>query len=446
MVHSFSFGGINIALDVASNSVHILDDCSYAVLIDQVVVGKYSADEISSATAELDKLIADGRLHSADIPALPKFRATPVVKALCLHVAHDCNLRCSYCFAGTGDFGHDRSLMTWEVAKAAVDFLVSASGMRQHCEIDFFGGEPLMNLTVVKQTIAYVRNLERQTGKIVKLTLTTNAVALTADVADYLQRENISLVLSIDGRKAVHDAVRPDCADNGSYDRVVQGINNAVGLRNGKNYYVRGTFTAKNTDFFYDVLHLAELGFSELSLEPVVTDISELQLRTEHLPEIFLQYELLAQKLYEFWYNGNPINFFHYNIDLDNGPCIAKRLSGCGAGSDYLAVDPAGKLFPCHQFVGKSEFCLGNVFDGVIDHSIGERLTAANVFSKPECGDCWAKYFCSGGCHANNYNHNSDLLKPYQLGCQMQKKRLEMALWLKAKQYLNGKLGKEEKL
>jgi len=439
MVHSFSFDGLNIALDVASNSVHVLDDCSYAVLRGELPDGKYAAAEISSAKAELEKLTTDGRLHSADIMALPKFQSNRQVKALCLHVAHDCNLRCSYCFAGTGDFGHDRSLMTWEVAKAAVDFLVAASGPRRHCEIDFFGGEPLMNLPVVKQTIDYVRAIERQTGKIFKLTLTTNAVALTAAVADYLQRENISLVLSIDGRKAVHDTVRSDCAGNGSYDRVVQGITNAVTLRQGKNYYVRGTFTAKNTDFFADVVHLAELGFSELSLEPVVTPIPELQLRTEHLPEIFLQYELLAQRLYEYWQAGNPINFFHYNIDLDNGPCIAKRLSGCGAGSDYLAVDPDGQLFPCHQFVGQPEFCVGNVIDGVTDGTIGEQLSAANVYSKPQCGDCWAKYFCSGGCHANNYNHNRDFYEPYQLGCQMQKKRLELALWLKAKQFLNVK-------
>ncbi|MEI6286918.1 MAG: thioether cross-link-forming SCIFF peptide maturase [Bacillota bacterium] len=441
MVHSFSFDGINVALDVASNSVHVLDDCSYALLNGQATKDRFSETDISSATAELERLTAAGRLHSQDVLKLPKFNGRRQVKALCLHVAHDCNLRCRYCFAGTGDFGHDRSLMTWEVAKAAVDFLVGASGSRQHCEIDFFGGEPLMNLPVVKQTIDYVRDIERKTGKIFKLTLTTNAVALNDDVIKYLNSENVSLVLSIDGRKPIHDQLRPDCAGNGSYEQVLRGIKRAVESRSGKNYYVRGTFTAKNTDFFEDVIHLAEQGFAEISLEPVVTSIAELQLQSEHLPEIFLQYELLAKKLFEYWHEDNAINFFHYNIDLNNGPCIVKRISGCGAGSDYLAVDPTGKLFPCHQFVGKTEFCVGNVLDGITDHSIVEQLSAASVFSKPECGDCWAKYFCSGGCHANNYNHNSDFNKPYQLGCQMQKKRLEMALWLKAKQYLNSKIG-----
>ncbi|MFA6075069.1 MAG: thioether cross-link-forming SCIFF peptide maturase [Negativicutes bacterium] len=439
MVHSFSFEGINIALDVSSNSVHVLDDCSYAQLNGKLPDGKYTAEEISSAIAELQELTISGRLHSDDLTGKPKFHGDNRVKALCLHVAHDCNLRCRYCFAGTGDFGHDRALMSAQVAKSAVDFLVRSSGSRQHCEIDFFGGEPLMNLPVVKQTVDYVREIERNTNKMFKLTLTTNAVALTDEVVAYLNAENISLVLSIDGRKAVHDQLRPDCAGNGSYEQVLQGIKRAVASRNGKNYYVRGTFTAKNTDFFKDVVHLAEMGFSELSLEPVVTPISDLQLQPEHLPEIFRQYELLAKKLFEYWQADNAVNFFHYNIDLDNGPCIAKRLSGCGAGGDYLAVDPEGKLFPCHQFVGKAEFCVGNVTDGIIDGSVGEQLSAANVFSKPECVKCWAKNFCSGGCHANNYNHNNDLYKPYELGCQMQKKRLEMALWVKAKQFLNAK-------
>lgn len=442
MVHSFSFEGLNIALDVASNSVHILDDCSFALLNGNVADGSFTDSALESAAAELRGLAEAGRLDSADLATPPKLAAGGGVKALCLHVAHDCNLRCRYCFAGTGDFGHGRSLMTARVALAAVDFLVAASGIRRHCEIDFFGGEPLMNMAVVKQTVDYVRQVELRTGKIFKLTLTTNAVAMSEEIIAYLNTENISLVLSIDGRPHVHDRMRPDCAGQNSYTRVLDGIKRAVVSRNGQNYYVRGTFTAENLDFTADVVHLAELGFSELSLEPVVTPVAGLQLLPEHLPMIESQYELLAKKCYEYWKNDKAINFFHYNIDLDGGPCIAKRLSGCGAGNDYLAVAPDGELFACHQFVGKPEFCVGDVFGGVTNNAVGEQLAVANVYGKPECMQCWAKYFCSGGCHANNYFQNNDLHKPYVLGCQMQKKRLEMALWLKAKQFLAGHIEK----
>ena len=436
MVHSFTFDGLNIVLDVASNSVHVLDDCSFSLLSGEVPEKTFTEDELEAATAELMELTAAGRLNSPDMDSLPQITGGRRIKALCLHVAHDCNLRCRYCFAGTGDFGHGRMLMTREVAIAAVDLLASASGTRKHCEIDFFGGEPLMNMAVVKHTVEHVRRIEQQTGKVFKMTLTTNAVALTDEVVAYLNAENISLVLSIDGRKVVHDNMRPDCAGNGSYDRVLSGIQRAVRSREGKNYVVRGTFTANNLDFAADAVHLAELGFSELSMEPVVTPIAELRLRASFLPRIFSQYEQLARKCHEYWLAGNPINFFHYNIDLENGPCIIKRLSGCGAGADYLAVDPDGLLFPCHQFVGKPEFCVGDVFTGVTDTAVSERLTSANVYSKQECNQCWAKYFCSGGCHANNYFENGDIIKPYEIGCKMQKKRLEMALWLKAKQFL----------
>ncbi|MDU2063581.1 MAG: thioether cross-link-forming SCIFF peptide maturase [Sporomusaceae bacterium] len=442
-IHKFTLDGLYIVLDINSGIVHVVDQLVYDILDDfdganeAVVLEKwahtYDAAELTEVMAELKELEAAEQLFSPDLTVPLTFSEEPIVKSLCLHIAHDCNLRCGYCFAGTGDFGHNRTMMTSEVGKRAVEFIIEHSGTRKHCEIDFFGGEPLMNLDVVKEIVAYVRKREQEAGKIFKLTLTTNAVLLNDAVIEYLNENNISLVLSMDGREEVHDAMRPYPGGKGSFAQVQPNISKAIFSRNNQNYYLRGTYTAKNLDFASDVLAMADMGFKELSVEPVVEKSADYRLTEEHLPAIAAEYEKLAKAYLERKFAGNGFEFFHFNVDLDHGPCVAKRLSGCGAGHEYYAVTPDGDLYPCHQFVGRDEYKLGTVFTGVQNQELPLKFRQAHVLNKPACANCWARFYCSGGCHANADLFHHDITKPYELGCELQKKRLECALYIQAK-------------
>ncbi|MDD4601759.1 MAG: thioether cross-link-forming SCIFF peptide maturase, partial [Negativicutes bacterium] len=374
-IHKFYQNGMYIMLDINSGAVHVIDKIVYDIMdiftgdndqeVMQALAGQYDEAELEEVVAELHLLMKKGELFAPDINVPPTFRDKPLVKSLCLHVAHDCNLRCKYCFAGTGDFGHDRGLMPQEVGKRAVDFIIENSGARRHCELDFFGGEPLMNMETVKAVVAYVRQREAETGKIFKLTLTTNGVLLNDTNIKYLNDNNIALVLSMDGRPAVHDNMRPQVDGRGSFDRILANVRKTVDSRNGENYFLRGTFTAYNLDFAADVLAMADLGFNLLSVEPVVAKDCDYALTEEHLPKLYQQYEELAVEYLNRKLTGNGFEFFHFNVDINNGPCVAKRLSGFGAGHEYFAVTPDGELYPCHQFVGREEYLLGNVFDGV---------------------------------------------------------------------------------
>ena len=438
MIHKFVVNGEYILLDVNSGAVHVLDKVAYAVMDvfdginDELVMDSFSTqygeNEVRETLAELHELIDAGTLFSPENPVPQVFAEQPIVKSLCLHIAHDCNLRCGYCFAGTGAFGHGRSLMSAEVACRAVDFLLEHGGSRKHAELDFFGGEPLLNMNTVRNAVAHVRRREKETGKIFKLTLTTNAVLLDEAVIQFLNEENIALVLSIDGRQAVHDNMRPFADGAGSYDSVVTNMHKVVDSRDGQNYYARGTYTAYNTDFAADVLALADEGFKQLSVEPVVGKDEPYELTEKHLPELYRQYELLAAEYLKRRENGNGFDFFHFNLDLQHGPCLVKRLSGCGAGHEYFAVTPEGDLYPCHQFVGRDEFKVGNVFAGIEKKNLCDIFRQAHVLTKQDCRDCWARFYCSGGCHANAHAYNSDIHRPYKLGCELQKKRLECAI------------------
>ena len=437
-IHRFTQNGMHIVLDVNSGAVHVVDKLTYDILEvfngtnDAAVIeafdGEHGTEVIREILAELHELIAAEQLFSPPLSVPPVLDSAPLVKSLCLHVAHDCNLRCTYCFAGTGDFGHDRGLMPKEVAERAVDFIIENSGPRRHCEVDFFGGEPLLNMETVRHTVAYVRRREAETGKVFKLTLTTNALLLDQDIIDYLNAENISLVLSMDGREEVHDNMRPCANGSGSWAEVVDKSRQVVEARQGENYYLRGTFTAHNLDFAADVLAMADLGFKQLSVEPVIGKDTDYALTEEHLPMLFAEYEKLAKIYLERRLNGNPFEFFHFNLNLDNGPCVAKRLMGCGAGHEYFAVTPEGDLYPCHQFVGRDAYRLGNVFTGAEKAELRQEFRRAHALNKSECRECWARFYCSGGCHANAQLFNDTINKPYEMGCELQKKRLECAL------------------
>ncbi|MGI6091891.1 MAG: thioether cross-link-forming SCIFF peptide maturase [Veillonellaceae bacterium] len=442
-IHKFYLNDMYIMLDINSGAVHVIDKIVYDIMDvftgnnDQKVLaaldGKYEQVELKEVMAELRGLMAEGQLFAPDINVPPTFSDKPLVKSLCLHIAHDCNLRCKYCFAGTGDFGHDRGFMSQEVGKRAVDFIIENSGARRHCEIDFFGGEPLMNMDTVKAVVEYVRQRESETGKVFKLTLTTNGVLLNDANIKYLNDNNISLVLSMDGRPEVHDNMRPHVDGRGSFDRVLKNVRKTVDSRNGENYYLRGTFTANNLDFAADVLAMADLGFNLLSVEPVVAKDCDYALEEEHLPKLYQQYEELAVEYLNRKLASNGFEFFHFNMDINNGPCVAKRLSGCGAGHEYFAVTPDGELYPCHQFVGREKYRLGTVFEGVKETKMPEKFRQAHVLNKPECAKCWARFYCSGGCHANADLFSGDIYKPYEIGCKLQKKRLECALMIQAK-------------
>lgn len=432
-----------LLLDVNSGAVHVIDRLIYDLLdvydgtngpaAVAALAGRYEKNDLVEAVEELAALQARGQLFAPDIDVPPVLAEKPLVKSLCLHVAHDCNLRCRYCFAGTGDFGHDRGLMTKEVGERAVEFIIENSGKRKHCEMDFFGGEPLMNMPVVRHVVAYVRRREQETGKVFKLTLTTNGVLLNAENRRFLDENNISLVLSLDGRKAVHDHMRPTAAGTGSYDRVLANFRETVKARGGENYFLRGTFTAQNLDFTADVLDMADQGFNLLSVEPVVAKDCDYAIEEAHLPQIFAEYEKLAAAYLERRAQGNGFFFFHFNMDINHGPCVAKRLSGCGAGHEYFAVAPNGDLYPCHQFVGRDAYLLGNLFDGVVKKDLPQHFRNAHVLNKEKCRGCWARFYCSGGCHANADLFSGTIYEPYEIGCQLQKKRLECALMIQAK-------------
>ncbi|MEZ0537654.1 thioether cross-link-forming SCIFF peptide maturase [Caldicellulosiruptoraceae bacterium PP1] len=446
MIHLFKKFGLNIVLDVASGSILTVDDLAYEVLdyyntnntfegIYQKLT-LYSKSDIDETIKEIEELIEQEVLFYKDqyqeYDLIEK--RNPVVKALCLHVSHDCDLRCRYCFASTGSFKGNRKLMNLEVGKKAIDFLLENSGNRRNLEVDFFGGEPLLNLDVVKGIIEYAREVEAKYNKKISFTLTTNATMLSEEVMEFLNENMENIVLSHDGRKNVNDYMRIDIDGKGTYENITNNILKFINKRKGKTYYVRGTFTANNLDFSEDVLHLADLGIKEISVEPVVLpDNSPYAIKEEHLEKLKSEYDRLAERYLERNLSGNGFNFFHFNIDLTGGPCVSKRLAGCGAGFEYMAVDPDGNLFPCHQFVDKAEFKIGTVFSGIENHQTVEKFKKNTVFTKDECSNCWAKYYCSGGCAAANYNMNGNVKKSYSVACELEKKRLECAIALKLK-------------
>ena len=451
MVHQYQNNGYQIALDVDSGSVHLVDDLVSAIiselgrdlsLSDEEMVGKLSArfekEEILEALSEVRSLISARQLFSVDIykNAVLDFKARKtVVKALCLHIAHDCNLACRYCFAGEGEYHGRRALMSFEVGKKALDFLVRNSGNRKNLEVDFFGGEPLLNFQVVKDLVQYGRALEKGHDKHFRFTITTNGVLLNDEIMDFCNREMDNVVLSLDGRKEVHDRMRPFPNGSGSYDLIVPKFQKFASERKalGLQYYLRGTFTHYNLDFAKDVLSFADLGFDQLSMEPVVAPKeADYAIREEDLPEIFEQYDLLAREMIRREKEGRGFTFFHFMIDLTGGPCVYKRLSGCGSGSEYLAVTPWGDLYPCHQFVGNEAFLLGDVEEGIRRTDLVDSFKACNVYARKECRECFARYFCSGGCAANSYNFHQRLTDVYEIGCELERKRVECAIMLKA--------------
>ncbi len=430
MIHAFKMGDVYAVLDVNSGSVHAVDEIVYDILTEQAK-GKFTDEEIWEACTEIEELKQEGLLDSP--AALEDYRPEfnkPVIKAMCLHVAHDCNLRCKYCFANTGDYEGSRELMPLETAKQALLFLVRNSGNRRNLEVDFFGGEPLLNFSVVRGAVDYGRELEKEYNKNIRFTMTTNAYHVTDEMADFINTEMKNLVISLDGRREVHDAMRPNAGGEGSYDKVLKNAGKLIGGRNGQEYYIRGTYTNRNTDFSNDVMAIADAGFDQISVEPVV-DAGALSIGEGDLPRIFGEYEKLAGLYLERKKAGNPFHFFHFMIDLESGPCLNKRLRGCGAGSEYLAVTPNGDMYPCHQFAGVSEFYMGNVFENAKNGEIGRKFAECHVFSKEKCAGCWAKYYCSGGCFADAYFTNKDIAKPNGLSCEIEKKRVETAIALK---------------
>ena len=451
MVHCYKLGGLNIVLDIYSGSIHVVDDATYDIIqmyedtpreeIKKIILEKYenddevNANEIDDCFSQLEELKACGKLFTPDnfenLAGKLKERSAGVVKALCLHVAHVCNLNCSYCFASQGKYHGERALMSYEVGKQALDFLVANSKGRRNLEVDFFGGEPLMNFDVVKRLVAYARSIEKEAGKNFRFTLTTNGMLIDDDVIEFANKECTNVVLSLDGRKEIHDKYRVDYAGRGSWEKIVPKFQKLVEAREGKAYYMRGTFTHENPDFLKDIETMLDLGFTELSMEPVVGPEDEpTTLTKEDMPIVMEQYEKLALLMLKRHREGRPFTFYHYMIDLKGGPCVYKRLSGCGSGTEYMAVTPWGDLYPCHQFVGKDDFLLGNVFDGVTNKSCVDDFASCNVYTREECRDCWAKLYCSGGCAANAYNATGSVKGVYKYGCELFKKRMECAIML----------------
>lgn len=447
MIHQYKNNGYAIVLDVNSGSVHVVDEIVYDViaLLDQgadeaevleKLQASYPEEELKTALNEIHTLTEQGMLFTEDIyeNAIEHFKERPtVVKALCLHIAHDCNLACRYCFAEEGEYHGRRALMSFEVGKKALDFLIANSGSRKNLEVDFFGGEPLMNWQVVKDLVAYGREQEKIHNKNFRFTLTTNGVLVDDEVMEFCNREMGNVVMSIDGRKEVHDYMRPFRKGAGSYDLIVPKFQKWAESRNQDKYYARGTFTHHNLDFSKDVLHLADLGFKQISVEPVVAPAdADYALQPEDLPKIFEEYDNLAKEMVKRKKEGNGFNFFHFMIDLTGGPCVYKRLSGCGSGTEYLAVTPWGDLYPCHQFVGEENFLLGNVDEGITRPEICKEFKGCNVYAKEECKKCFARFYCSGGCAANSYNFKGNINDVYEIGCELQRKRVECALMIKA--------------
>ena len=447
MIHQYKSNGYNIVLDVESGAVHVVDDITYDVIslyeensADEIISklkSSYNEDEIRGCISEVKELVEDGQLFTEDIyePFVEKFKEKrqTVVKALCLHIAHDCNLACKYCFAEEGEYHGRRALMSFEVGKKALDFLVANSGNRVNLEVDFFGGEPLMNWDVVKQLVAYGRSLEKPNNKKFRFTLTTNGVLLNDEVMEFVNKEMSNVVLSLDGRKEVNDRMRPFRTGKGSYDLIVPKFQKLAESRNQTNYYIRGTFTRNNLDFSEDVKHFADLGFKQMSIEPVVgPEEDPYSIREQDLPQIMEEYDKLALEYIDRYKKGNGFNFFHFMIDLTQGPCVYKRLSGCGSGTEYLAVTPWGDFYPCHQFVGNEDFLMGNVDEGITKPEIVKEFGNCNVYSKEKCKNCFAKFYCSGGCAANSYNFHGTINDAYDIGCEMQRKRVECSIMIKA--------------
>ena len=456
MIHQYKLGGYNIVLDVCSGGVHIVDDIAYDIIemyegknrddVIEAAYCKYAADasreEIAECYDQITELKDDGVLFAPDtfepMAGELKAKTAGVVKALCMHVAHTCNLNCAYCFASQGNFGGERDVMSFETGKRALDFLIENSGTRTNLEVDFFGGEPLMNWDVVKQLVAYARSIEKEKGKNFRFTLTTNGVLVDDEVIEFANREMSNVVLSLDGRKEIHDRYRVDYAGVGSWEKIVPKFQKFVKERGGKNYYMRGTFTHANPDFLKDIEKMLELGFTELSMEPVVcAPGDESELTAEDMPIIFDQYEKLAELMLERKKEGKPFTFYHYMIDLSGGPCIYKRISGCGSGTEYMAVTPWGDLYPCHQFVGDEKFKLGDIWNGVTNTSIQDEFASCNVYERKDCRDCWARLYCSGGCAANAYHSTGSVKGIYKYGCELFKKRMECAIMLAAAEQLD---------
>ncbi len=452
MVHQYKLNGYNIVMDTASGSVHLVDEVAYDIIamyenhtkeeIVSEILKKYSSNpdittgEIEECLDDISELIKQNKLFSEDKYEKLAYEFknnSHVIKALCLHVAHTCNLNCSYCFASQGKYKGDRALMSFETGKRAFDFLIKNSGTRRNLEVDFFGGEPLMNWDVVVKLVEYARSVEKEHNKNFRFTLTTNGVLLDDEKIDFLNKHMSNVVLSLDGRQEIHDHFRKDYSGNGSYEVIVPKFKRLVEKRGGKNYYMRGTFTHNNVDFTNDIFHMADLGFKELSMEPVVCPPGDpYALTEEDLPKLFEQYEILAKEMLKRKKEGRGFTFYHYMLDLKNGPCIYKRITGCGSGTEYMAVTPWGELFPCHQFVGDEKYSLGNIWDGVKNTAVQDEFRKCNAYARPECKDCWARLYCSGGCAANAYHATGNISGTYKYGCELFKKRIECAVMMQA--------------
>ena len=458
MIHQYKLGGYNIVLDVCSGSVHVVDEVAYDMIslfegsdreaVISAMAEKYAGREgitrrdLEECYDQVAALRDAGQLFTPDtfepMAGSLKEKTAGVVKALCLHVAHTCNLNCAYCFASQGKYHGERAVMSFEVGKQALDFLIANSGTRRNLEVDFFGCEPLMNFQVVKDLVAYARSIEKEHHKNFRFTLTTNGLLIDEDVIDFANREMSNVVLSLDGRKEIHDRYRVDYAGNGSWERIVPKFQKLVAARGGKNYYMRGTFTHANPDFLQDIQQMLDLGFSELSMEPVVCAPGDPSALTEEdFPVVCAQYEQLAELMLRRDKEGRPFTFYHYMLDLSGGPCIYKRISGCGSGTEYMAVTPWGDLYPCHQFVGDEKFKLGNIWDGVTNTERRAEFAACNVYAHPECRDCWARLYCSGGCAANAYHATGAITGIYEYGCRLFRKRMECAIMVAAARALD---------
>ena len=451
MVHQYKLNGYNIILDTVSGSVHTVDEVAYDIIAmykahteDEIVneilknyghLEDVTREDILACIEDVKSLESAGKLFTEDkfeTLAYNYKNKSNVIKAMCLHIAHTCNLNCSYCFASQGKYQGERAIMSYEVGKRTFDFLIENSGTRRNLEVDFFGGEPLMNWNVVKKLVAYARSIEKEHNKNFRFTLTTNGMLIDDEVIDFLNEEMSNVVLSLDGRPEVHDRFRKDYAGRGSYETIVPKFKRLVEARGGKNYYVRGTFTHENTDFTNDILHMADLGFTELSMEPVVCPPGDpYALTEEDLPKLFEQYEILAKEMIKRKREGRGFTFYHYMLDLKNGPCIYKRITGCGSGTEYVSVTPWGELYPCHQFVGDEKYSLGNIWDGIKNTEIQDEFRSCNAYAREECRDCWAKLYCSGGCAANSYHATGSIGGVYKYGCELFKQRIECAVMIK---------------
>ena len=458
MIHQYQLNGYNIVLDVYSGSVHCVDEVAYDMIamyeqhdkqtIVDAMLAKYgeredvSAEELSECYDDITALKEQGKLFAPDVYRDKAFdfkNRNTVVKALCLHVAHTCNLNCEYCFAAQGKYHGERAVMSPEVGKAAIDFLIAHSGTRRNLEVDFFGGEPLMNFDVVKETVAYARSIEKQHNKNFRFTLTTNGVLVDDEVIEWANRECHNVVLSLDGREEVHDRLRKTVNGKGSYATIVPKFQHFVEKREGKGYYLRGTYTHNNPDFTKDIFHMLDLGFDQLSMEPVVCAPEDpYALTKEDLPVLFEQYEILAKAQIERRREGRPFTFYHYMLNLEHGPCVYKRISGCGSGTEYMAVTPWGDLYPCHQFVGEEEYKLGDLWTGVTNTALRDEFKLCNAYARPDCADCWARMYCSGGCAANAYHATGSITGVYEYGCELFRKRMECAVMVKVAEYQDG--------